>query len=46
MKSFRELTVNFLHKSVKDFLKTPKAQLRISECLCGAGFEAEPELTT
>lgn len=37
-------TVQFLHKSVKDFLETPKAQLRISECLCGKAFNAEVQL--
>lgn len=39
-----ERTVQFLHKSVVDFLETPRAQLRISECLCGKRFNAEVQL--
>jgi hypothetical protein len=33
-----------LAQSVKDFLETPKAKLRISECLCGKGFDPDVQL--
>ncbi|KAF8851240.1 hypothetical protein BDZ45DRAFT_767290 [Acephala macrosclerotiorum] len=34
-----DFKVQFLHKSVEDFLETPKVKLRISECLSGKGFD-------
>ncbi|PMD63790.1 uncharacterized protein K444DRAFT_626482 [Hyaloscypha bicolor E] len=37
-------TVQFLHKSVKDFLETPNAQRHISKCLCGKGFDPDVQL--
>jgi hypothetical protein len=36
--------VQFLHKSVSDFLDTPKVQSRISECLGGKDFVPELQL--
>jgi chromatin segregation and condensation protein Rec8/ScpA/Scc1 (kleisin family) len=36
--------VQFLHKSASDFLDTPKAQSRISECLGGKDFVPELQL--
>jgi len=37
-------TVHFLHKSVKDFLETPNAQLYISKYLCEKGFDPDVQL--